>query len=35
MAIAYVLFDLDETLYPAGAGLMQAIPERINRVLKP
>lgn len=31
--IAYVLFDLDDTLYPAGAGLMQAISARINAYL--
>lgn len=28
--IKYVLFDLDETLYPPGAGRMQAISSRIN-----
>ena len=27
---AYVLFDLDDTLYPAGAGLMQEISARIT-----
>ncbi|MBI3915097.1 MAG: pyrimidine 5'-nucleotidase [Chloroflexi bacterium] len=31
MSVAYVLFDLDDTLYPAGAGLMQAISARITR----
>lgn len=31
--IQYVLFDLDDTLYPAGAGLMQAISARINAYL--
>ena len=28
--IQYVLFDLDDTLYPAGAGLMNAISARIT-----
>ena len=28
---AYVLFDLDDTLYPAGAGLMREISTRITR----
>lgn len=31
--VEYVLFDLDETLYPPGAGLMQAISARINAYL--
>ena len=31
MSVAYVLFDLDDTLYPAGAGLMQAISARLTR----
>jgi putative hydrolase of the HAD superfamily len=29
-APAYLLFDLDETLYPASSGLMQAVSERMN-----
>jgi putative hydrolase of the HAD superfamily len=29
-APAYLLFDLDETLYPASCGLMQAVSERMN-----
>ncbi len=29
----YLIFDLDETLYPRNAGLMQAIGVRINRYL--
>ena len=29
--IQYVLFDLDDTLYPAGAGLMKEISTRITR----
>ena len=29
----YVIFDLDETLYPRGAGLMQEIGVRILRYL--
>lgn len=32
-AIEYVLFDLDDTLYPAGTGLMAAISARINAYL--
>ncbi len=28
---AFVLFDLDDTLYPAGAGLMREISARITR----
>lgn len=31
MPVAYVLFDLDDTLYPAGAGLMREISARITR----
>jgi putative hydrolase of the HAD superfamily len=31
MSVAYVLFDLDDTLYPAGAGLMKEISARITR----
>ncbi len=31
MSVAYVLFDLDDTLYPAGAGLMTEISVRISR----
>ena len=31
MNTAFVLFDLDDTLYPAGAGLMQEISTRITR----
>ncbi len=31
MSVSYVLFDLDDTLYPAGAGLMQEISARITR----
>ena len=31
--IRFVLFDLDDTLYPAGAGLMQAISRRITDYL--
>lgn len=33
MSIAYVLFDLDDTLYPPGAGLMQALSARITRYI--
>jgi putative hydrolase of the HAD superfamily len=32
--IKYIIFDLDETLYPRGAGLMQEIGARINRYLR-
>ncbi len=31
--IAYVLFDLDDTLYPAGSGLMKEISARITRYM--
>lgn len=31
--IKHIIFDLDETLYPRGAGLMQAIGARIMRYL--
>lgn len=31
MNIAYILFDLDDTLYPPGKGLMQAISARMTR----
>lgn len=31
--VEYILFDLDETLYPPGVGLMQAISARINAYL--
>lgn len=31
MSVAYVLFDLDDTLYPAGAGLMKEVSARITR----
>ncbi len=31
--LKYLIFDLDETLYPRDAGLMQAIGVRINRYL--
>ncbi len=33
MGVAYVLFDLDDTLYPPGKGLMQAISARITAYL--
>jgi putative hydrolase of the HAD superfamily len=32
--IKYIIFDLDETLYPKEAGLMKAIGERINRYME-
>lgn len=31
MSVACVLFDLDDTLYPAGAGLMKEISARLTR----
>jgi putative hydrolase of the HAD superfamily len=31
MAIRYVLFDVDNTLYPASSGLLHEINERMNR----
>lgn len=31
MTVGYVLFDLDDTLYPAGAGLMKEISARMTR----
>lgn len=31
MSVAYVLFDLDDTLYPAGARLMREISARMTR----
>lgn len=33
MAIRYLLFDLDETLYPRDAGVMQEIGRRIRRFI--
>lgn len=33
MAYAFLLCDLDETLYPSRTGLMQAVTERINRYM--
>jgi putative hydrolase of the HAD superfamily len=33
MAIRYLLFDLDETLYPRDAGVMQQIGQRIRRYI--
>jgi putative hydrolase of the HAD superfamily len=33
MTIRYLLFDLDETLYPRGAGVMQEIGRRIRRYI--
>lgn len=31
--LQYLVFDLDETIYPRGSGLMQAISERISRYM--
>jgi putative hydrolase of the HAD superfamily len=31
--LEYLLFDLDETIYPRGSGLMQAISARISRYM--
>lgn len=31
--LEYLIFDLDETIYPRGSGLMQAISERISRYM--
>jgi putative hydrolase of the HAD superfamily len=33
-APAYLLFDLDETLYPSSCGLMQAVSERMSAFVK-
>ena len=31
--LSHLVFDCDDTLYPRGSGLMQAISERISRYM--